>query len=176
MIPDSARKLNNTRRPLLYLVKGSYSGSSSRQLLYSNSGPFYVLVIIILFACLGLILNIGLKVQSINYQKEIYRLNGMISIEEDRWDRLRLEISSLKAPSRILEAAEKDLGMTADGKLEVVSISGDNLQNNEKIFDYISRENTAGIEENYDNLLGTLYYFQDIVLVVSESVLTFFIP
>jgi hypothetical protein len=32
------------------------------------------------------------------------------------------------------------------------------------------------LEVNYDNLLGTIYYIQDIVLVVSESVLTFFIP
>jgi len=133
------------------------------------------MVVVILFACLGLLLNIGLKVQSINYQKEIYRLNGMIAVEEDRSDRLKLEISSLRSPSRILAAAGERLEMKSD-PMEVIAISGDDIINNEKIFDYISRESLPAIPGNYDNLLGTLYYFQDIVLVVSESVLTFFIP
>ena len=100
----------------------------------------------------------------------------MISIEEDRSDRLKLKISSLRAPSRILTAAEDELDMKADNDLQVVGISGSNIVNNEKIFNYISRENMTEITGNYDNLLGTIYYFQDIVLVVSESVLTFFIP
>jgi cell division protein FtsL len=134
------------------------------------------MVMIILFACLGLLLNIGLKVQNVNYQKDIYRLNGMIAVEEDRSDRLKLEISSLRSPSRILAAAEEDLEMQTEGRLQVVGISGDSINNNEKIFNYISRENMPVIPGNYDNLLGTIYYFQDIILVVSESVLTFFIP
>jgi hypothetical protein len=100
----------------------------------------------------------------------------MIAVEEDRSDRLKLEVSSLKSPSRILAAAEDDLEMQPEGRLEVVGISGDNINNNEKIFNYISRENMPAIPGNYDNLLGTIYYFQDIILVVSESVLTFFIP
>ena len=176
MITERARKLNNIRRPMLYLVKGTDSDDQAKQMLYGNSGPFYIMVIIILFACLGLLLNIGLKVQNINYQKEIFKLNEMISIEEERSDRLRLEISYLRTPSRILAAAEDDLDMTADNDLQVLEISGSSIVNNEKIFDYISRENVADISGNYDNLLGTIYYFQDIILVVSESVLTFFIP
>ena len=82
----------------------------AEQLLYSNSGPFYIMVIVILFACLGLLLNIGLKVQNINYQKDIFKLNEMIAIEEDRSDRLHLEISSLRSPSRILAAADRRTG------------------------------------------------------------------
>jgi cell division protein FtsL len=176
MITERARKLNNVRRPMLYLVKSADNNYQKKQVLYSNSGPFYVMVIIILFACLGLLLNIGLKVQNINYQKQIFKLNEMISIEEDRSDRLKLEISSLRSPSRILAAAEDKLDMKADSSLEVLGISGNNIVNNEKIFNYISRENMTEITGNYDNLLGTVYYFQDIILVVSESVLTFFIP
>jgi cell division protein FtsL len=176
MITERARKLNNIRRPMLYLARSAHNRGQEKQVLYSNSGPFYIMVIIILFACLGLLLNIGLKVQNINYQKDIFKLNEMISIEEDRSDRLKLEISSLKAPSRILAAAEDELNMEADNNLQVVGISGNNIVNNEKIFNYISRENITDITGNYDNLLGTIYYFQDIILVVSESVLTFFIP
>jgi cell division protein FtsL len=177
MMPDRARKFNNSmQKPMLYLVNSRRTGSSDKHMLYDSSGPFYVMVIIILFACLGLLLNIGLKVQDINYQKDIFKLNQMIAIEEDRSDRLKLEISQLKSPSRILTAADEELHMKAEGPLEVVGISGENIVNNEKIFDYISREDTADIPGNYDNLLGTIYYFQDIILVVSESVLTFFIP
>ena len=176
MITERARKLNNIQRPLLYLVNSKNAGRNSKQVLYCNSGPFYVMVMVILFACLGLLLNIGLKVQNINYQKDIHRLTGMIAIEEDRSDRLKLEISSLRSPSRILNAAEKELEMQTEGRLEVVGISGDDIVNNEKIFNYISRESMPAITDNYDNLLGTIYYFQDIILVVSESVLTFFIP
>lgn len=176
MIPDRARKLNNVRRPVLYLVGNDHGRNQEKQVLYSNSGPFYIMVVVILFACLGLLLNIGLKIQNINYQKEIFKLNEMVSVEEDRSDRLKLEISSLRTPSRIMAAAEEKLEMQPNGKMEVVGISGDNILNNEKIFNYISGDNMPDIPENYNNLLGTIYYFQDIILVVSESVLTFFIP
>jgi cell division protein FtsL len=127
-------------------------------------------------ACLGLLLNIGLRVQNINYQNNIYDLNEMILLEEERADRLKLEISSLKAPSRIQEAAEEKIDMDTGGEFEIVELSGQGLINNEKIYDYIARDESAGLEIDYDNLLGTIYYIQDIVLVVSESVLTFFIP
>ena len=162
---------------MLHLVgnSGAYR-SSKKQIFYNNSGAFYILAIAILFVCFGCMLNIGLRIQNINYQKDLYKIDQMISIEEERSDRLKLEISSLRAPSRILAAAETELGMQPDGRLEVVGISGNNIVNNEKIFNYISKENLTGITGNYDNLLGTIYYFQDIILVVSESVLTFFIP
>jgi cell division protein FtsL len=155
---------------------GSRNNASQRPVLYGSSGLFYVSVVIILMACLGLLLNIGLRVQNINYQNNIYDLNEMILLEEERADRLRLEISSLKAPSRIQEAAEEKIDMDTGGEFEIVELSGQGLINNEKIYDYIARDESAGLEIDYDNLLGTIYYIQDIVLVVSESVLTFFIP
>jgi len=174
MMPERARKLNNMRRPVLYLAGGT--DRQEKQVLYSNSGPFYVMVMVALFICLGLLLNIGLKVQNVNYQKEIYKLNEMISVEEDRSDRLSLEVSSLRSPARIRTAAEEELEMLTNGPTEVVSISGNNIDNNEKIFNYISRESMPDISESYDGLVGTVYYFQDIIMVVSESVLTFFLP
>ena len=171
-----ARKLNSINGSMLYLVGEGNSKKTAEKVLYGNSGLFYIMVIVILFACMGLLLSIGLKVQNINYQKSIFELNEMIAIEEERSDRLKLEVSSLKAPSRIMIAAEDELGMQSAGKLEVIGLSEQCIDNNEKIFNYVSREDRSAIEGNYDNLLGTIYYFQDIVLVVSESVLTFFIP
>ena len=169
-------KIYKNRRPLLYMVGGRNSNVSQRPVLYGSSGLFYVLVVIILLACLGLLLNIGLRVQNINYQNNIYDLNEMVLLEEERADRLRLEISSLKAPLRIQEAAEEKIEMGPGSEFEIVELSGQGLINNEKIYNYIARDESAGLEVNYDSLLGTIYYIQDIVLVVSESVLTFFIP
>jgi len=161
---------------MLYVVGGSNPAKTADQVLYGNSGLFYIVVIIILFVCLGLLLNIGLRVQNINYQKGIFELNEMISIEEDRADRLKVEISSLKAPSRILRMSENELEMQLSNNFEVIGLSGQGIDNGEKILSFISREAKPAITGNYDNLLGTIYYVQDIVLVVSESVLTFFIP
>lgn len=161
--------------PLLYLVKESDNGRGKENVVYSNSSLFYIFVIGIIFACLGVLLNIGLKVQSINYQKSIYETNEMISLEEERGDRLLLEISELKSPSRIIETARNNLGMGIANDLKIVGISNSGLENNEKIYNYISG-NTDIIAKNYDSFLGAIYYIQDIVLVVSEGVLTFFIP
>ncbi|HEY4695728.1 MAG TPA: cell division protein FtsL [Candidatus Hydromicrobium sp.] len=161
--------------PLLYLVKEPDGGREKENVVYSNSGLFYIFVIVIIFACLGVLLNIGLKIQSINYQKSIYEINEMVSLEDERSDRLLLEISELKSPSRIIEAARNDLGMDMTDNLKIVEISNSGLENNEKIYNYISG-NTDTLAKNYDSFLGAIYYIQDIVLVVSESVLTFFIP
>lgn len=161
--------------PLLYLVKKPDSREEKENIVYSNSGLFYIFIIVILFTCLGILLNIGLKIQGINYQKSIYEINEMISLEEERSDRLLLKISELKSPSRIIEAAKNDLNMDMAGDFKIVEISDSGLENSEKIYNYISK-NTPTVVKNYDSFLGTIYYIQDIVLVVSESVLTFFIP
>ncbi len=161
--------------PLLYLVKKPDSGKEKENIVYSNSGLFYIFVIVILFTCLGILLNVGLKIQSINYQKSIYEINEMISLEGERSDRLLLKISELKSPSRIIEAAKNDLKMDMAGDFRIVEILDSGIENNEKIYNYISK-NTTTVVKNYDSFLGTIYYIQDIVLVVSESVLTFFIP
>ena len=177
MRSGEARKLNNNNRlQSLHLVGGNDSAGPESQVLYGNSGLFYIIVAIILFACMGLLLNIGLRVQNINYQKGIFELGEMIAIEEDRADRLNLEISALKAPSRILMMAEDELKMNYNGSFEVIGLSEKSIDDSEKILNFISRESEPAAVENYDSLLGTVYYVQDMVRVVSESVLTFFIP
>ncbi|MCJ7665860.1 MAG: hypothetical protein MUO59_03900, partial [Actinobacteria bacterium] len=100
-----AQKINKSRRPLLYMVESGNDAAAQEPVLYGSSGLFYVFIIIILMACIGLLLNIGLRVQNINYQKNIFEFNQMILLEEERADRLRLEVSSLKSPSRIQKVA-----------------------------------------------------------------------
>ena len=174
-----AEKRENYRRksyPLLYLAKNNDDGRDEKNIIYSNRGLFYIIVVAIIFTCLGVLLNIGLKIQSVNYEKSVYKTNEMISLEEERSDRLLLRISELRSPSRIIEAAENDLNMDISGNFQVVEISDSGLKNNEKIYNYISNDIDTTAVRNYDSFLGTIYYVQDIVLVVSESVLTFFIP
>lgn len=174
-----AEKRENYRRksyPLLYLAKNHNDGRDEKNIIYSNRGLFYIIVVAIIFTCLGVLLNIGLKIQSVNYEKSVYKTNEMISLEEERSDRLLLRISELRSPSRIIEAAENDLNMDISGNFQVVEISDSGLKNNEKIYNYISNDIDTTAVRNYDSFLGTIYYVQDIVLVVSESVLTFFIP
>jgi len=84
------------KQPILYLVKKEDEGGVKENIVYSHNALFYILVMVIIFACLGILLNIGLKIQSINYQKEIYQLTEMISLENERSDRLQLKISELK--------------------------------------------------------------------------------
>ena len=160
----------------MYLAKEPGSTARDDKVIYNNTGPFYVFIIVILFTCLGILLNIGLRIQNVNYQNEIYDTNSMIALEEERTDRLNLEIAELRSPSRIIEAAENDLNMKLSDEYQIITVSSSGLANKEKIFDYIIKDPTPSVVENYDSLLGTIYYIQDIVMVVSESVLTFFIP
>lgn len=175
-----AEKRENYRRkpnPLLYLVKRHDDRITGEDIVYSNRGGlFYIIVTAIVFTSLCILLNIALKVQSVNYEKTIYGLNDMISLEEDRTDRLMLKVSELKSPSRIIETAKNDLNMEVSGNFQKIEISDSGLKNNEKIYNYISSDTDAISVRNYDGFLGTIYYVQNIVLVVSESVLTFFIP
>jgi len=162
-------------KPLLYLIKTDDDGRMDKNIIYTGGGLFYIFVLVIIFACMGFLLNVGLKIQSINYQEEINEINEMILLENERNDRLELKISELKSPSRIIEVAENNLNMDIAGDSKVIKISNSGLENNEKINDYIAK-NTDRVAANYDSFLGTIYYIQDIVLVVSEGVLTFFIP
>jgi cell division protein FtsL len=174
-----AEKRENYRRrysPLLYLAKRPDDERAAENVIYSNRGLFYIIVTAIIFTCLGILLNIGLKIQSVGYERSIYKINEMISLEEDRNDRLLMKISELRSPSRIIEVATNDLDMNISDDFKVVEISDSGLKNNEKIYNYISNDTGTPEVRNYDGFLGTIYYVQDIVLVVSESVLTFFIP
>ncbi len=86
-------------------------------------------MIAVIFLCLGILFNIGLKIQSINYERKIFETNEMISLEKERSDRLQLKISELKSPARIISKAESDLGMKISDDLKIMQISGINLTN-----------------------------------------------
>ena len=160
--------------PLLYLVK-KQEDSGREKVLQSRPGIFYALIIAVIFLCLGILLNIGLKIQSINYERKIFETNEMISLEKERSDRLQLKISELKSPARIISKAEGDLGMKISDNLKIMQISGINLTNAAEINNYIADNPTVALNK-YDNFLGTIYSIKDIIMVVSEGVLTFFIP
>ena len=160
--------------PLLYLVN-KQENTGREKVVQSRTGIFYVCMIVVVFACLGLLLNIGLKTQAINYDKKIFYNNEMISQEKERADRLKLKISELKSPDRIINVAENDLGMKMSENIKVMRVVGVNLAKEEIIHDYIAKNPTSGLKQ-YDNFLGTIYSIKDIIMVVSEGVLTFFIP
>ncbi len=174
-LTEKERAYKRRTQPLLYLVRADDGRIAGEDVVYRESGLFYIFVITIIFACLGILLNIGLKVQNISYQKEIYEINEMISLENERNDRLMLEIAGLKSPGRIAEFAENDLDMDIAEDSKVVRISESGIKNSEKIYNYMAKSEND-VTRNYDSFLGTIYYVQDIVLVVSEGVLTFFIP
>jgi len=160
--------------PLLYLVN-KQENTGREKVIQSRTGIFYVCMIVVVFACLGLLLNIGLKTQAINYDKKIFYNNEMISQEKERADRLKLKISELKSPDRIINVAENDLGMKMSENIKVMRVVEVNLSKEEKIHDYIAKNPTPELKQ-YDNFLGTIYSIKDIIMVVSEGVLTFFIP
>jgi len=160
--------------PLLYLVN-KQENTGREKVIQSHTGIFYVCIIVVVFACLGLLLNIGLKTQAVNYDKKIYYNNEMISIEKERADRLKLEISKLKSPDRIINVAENNLGMKMSENIKVMRVAGVNLAKDEIINGYIAKNSTSELKQ-YDNFLGTIYSIKDIIMVVSEGVLTFFIP
>jgi len=160
--------------PLLYLVNKQES-TGNEKIIQSRTGIFYVCIIVVVFACFGLLLNIGLKTQAVNYDKKIFYNNEMIAIEKERADRLKLKISELKGPERIVNAAENNLGMKMSENIKVMKVAGVNLAKEEEIQDYIAKNPSTEVKQ-YDNFLGTIYSIKDIIMVVSEGVLTFFIP
>ncbi|MCG9479355.1 MAG: hypothetical protein K9H14_04000 [Actinomycetia bacterium] len=159
--------------PLLYLVDKSQKGK--QKIVYSNSSLFYLIVAAVIMVCMGALFNVGLKIQNINYQEEILNLNQMISVEEERQDRLLLRVSELKSPKRILDVASQSLGMEISENMEVIEVAQADIETNEQMQQYLAK-GPSDAAEQYNNFMGTIYYVQDIVMVVSESVLTFFIP
>lgn len=173
----TAEKINSTRqgsRPVLYLVDSDLSKEKKR-IIRSRTGFFFVISIAAFFVCVGMLLNIGLRIQNNNYQREILRMNEMIVLEEERTDRLQLEIAKLKNPSRIADAAFEEYGMSVSNNIEVIEIEENDIIKGEQIQEYIAKSPGFDIDR-YDTFLGTIYDIRNIVMVVSESVLTFFIP
>jgi cell division protein FtsL len=161
--------------PLLYLVK-QREDTGPGKIIHSRSGIFYVLVIIVIFFSMGMLLNLGLKIQTINHDRKILKINEMIAIERERADRLQLKMSELKSPLRIIKAAEEDLGMHMSNDIKIMKINTERTGQEDIVEDYIAKSYSSTEISNYDNFLGTIYDIKDIVMVVSEGVLTFFIP
>lgn len=196
--------------PSLTLIKNDNTVRKDKEqyYLYYNSGIFPILLFIILFLCVGVIINIGMRIQNLNYDRTILNLNQAISAEKDRSDRLNLKISQLKSPSLIASAiaiknntsqdasdSQKENGITGeeernngiDGQsadkgaesrkldifysqtansMDIVENNADSLNNNDSKNDNIGQINLGAVVNN----------IRDVLLVVSEGILTFFIP
>ncbi|MHB1346611.1 MAG: hypothetical protein ACYCXK_03875, partial [Candidatus Humimicrobiaceae bacterium] len=155
------------------------------------------LMFVIFFLCTGIIINIGLRIQNMNYDKKIYSINQLISSEEARTDRLNLKISELKSPSRIADKVflADEEGQESAASEETVNKTGteDEKDSASKPYrdfkdldiEYSKTANdavlTSAKEDNIENfegvkLVSLLKSTKDILLVVSEGILTFFIP
>jgi len=161
-------------QPLLYLVNREEENGKEK-IIQTRSGFFYVLIVIVIFSSMAILFNIGLKIQAINYERKIIDVNELISIEKERSDRLALKVSELTSPARIIKAAQEDLGMQISDKIKIMEISASGLGAQEKVYDYMAKKPSNSLK-GYDNFLGTINSLKDIVMVVSEGVLTFFIP
>lgn len=167
---------NRKTYPLLYFVK-KQENYGKKKVLQTRPGVFYILIIVVIFLCLGILFNISVKIQSTNYEKKILETNEMIYLEKERSDRLQLKISELKSPARIISKAGNDLGMKISDNLRIMQVSGTKFKNDaeKNKNNYIEKITTVELKK-YDNFLGTIYGIEDIIMVVSEGVLTFFIP
>lgn len=162
------------RYPLLYYEK-KQKYYEHKKLLHSRSGAFYILVIIAVFLYTGILSNIIIRIQSSNYERKILEINEMINLEKERSDRLKLKIAELNSPSRIVSKAENDFGMEISDELKIMHISEVKSDNNAEKNSYTENDSITELGK-YENFLGTIYGIEDIIMIISEGVLTFFIP
>jgi len=192
--------------PVLRLIKNEDENPKKDYFLYYNSGVFPILLVIILFLCVGVIINIGLRIQNMNYDKNIYSISQLISSEKERTDRLNLKISELQSPSRIASAAypddkntenvsdntkvveESKNTVTAEDKSTGETEKAENNVNLKELdIVYSKTANSAVISEletdkngsqsfKEANLVLMIKNIKDVLMVVSEGILTFFIP
>jgi len=161
-------------QPLLYLVNRQEE-SGKEKIIQTRSGFFYVMIIVVFFLSMAILLNVGLKIQAVNYERKIINVNELISVEKERTDRLALKVSELTSPARIITSAQEELGMQISDKIKVMEISGSSLGAQEKVLEYMAKKPSDSLNK-YDSFLGNINSLKDIVMVVSEGVLTFFIP
>ena len=165
---------NRKSYPLLYLVKKPQKYGPEK-IIQSRSGIFYVMAVIVIFFSIAVLINIGLKIQAINYERKIIAINEIIAMEQERSDRVLLKISELKSPSRIIETAEKNLGMQISDNIMIMQVNGIKSPGAYSEVNYAAEKTSAEVQA-YDSFIATVYNIRDIVMVVSEGVLTFFIP
>jgi hypothetical protein len=198
-------ELNN--KPVLRIVDSIDTNKRKDYFLYYNSGVFPIFMVIIFFLCMGVIVNIGLRIQNLNYDKKIYTISQLTASEEERFDRLSLKISELKSPSRIAsnlfsyndpnnlenEGGDKTSALTdksETGQAVLGEKKSENYINfkNLDIFysktlseSLVSDQETVVnkvVDNNYKgvNLISITKNIKDVLMVVSEGILTFFIP
>jgi cell division protein FtsL len=66
-----------------------------------------------LAACFGLFGVVGVHVMLAQGQADVQRLQARVQQEEDRQQRLRMDVAVLEAPTRVVTTAENDLGMVS---------------------------------------------------------------
>jgi cell division protein FtsL len=190
--------------PNLKLVKNDNIVRREREqyYLYYNSGIFPILLVIIFFLCIGIIFNIGLRIQNFSYDRTIHNLKQSINEEINRSDRLNLRISQLKSPSYVASAIEiketvenedaeslqdisaestpeEKVNITQFKKLDILySQTANNLNITET---ELNSDGTDHDDNNNDLAKGVDFKSvfddaKDVLLVVSEGILTFFIP
>ena len=186
--------------PVLRLIKNEQELQKKEYFIYYNSGVFPILMVIIFFLCIGVIINIGLRIQNMNYDKKIYSINQLISSEKERTDRLNLKISELKSPSRIADqvfleneqdnipennvsAELKNNTVPAETKNIAAVYGYRNFKNLDIVFSKTANDAivSSAEEDNAANIKGAgfvsiLKNTKNILMVVSEGILTFFIP
>lgn len=186
--------------PVLRLIKNEPEAQKKEYFIYYNSGVFPILMVVIFFLCIGVIINIGLRIQNINYDKKIYSINQLVSSEKERTDRLNLKVSELKSPSRIADkvflenkqAVNSENTVSGElknntGQTEAKNIAAVDGYRNFKNLDIVFSKTAndaivSSVDEgNVKNIKGVdfvsiLKSTKNILMVVSEGILTFFIP
>ena len=186
--------------PVLRLIKNEPEAQKKEYFIYYNSGVFPILMVVIFFLCIGVIINIGLRIQNINYDKKIYSINQLVSSEKERTDRLNLKVSELKSPSRIADkvflenkqAVNSENTVSGElknntGQTEAKNITAADGYRNFKNLDIVFSKTAndaivSSVDEgNVKNIKGVdfvsiLKSTKNILMVVSEGILTFFIP
>lgn len=66
-----------------------------------------------LAACFGLFGVVGVHVMLAQGQADVQRLQSQVQEQEDRQQRLRMDVATLEAPTRVVATAKNELGMVA---------------------------------------------------------------
>lgn len=142
--------------------------------LYYNSGVFPIFLTLLLLLSFVILLNIGLRMQLVSYNRQIFEYERIISLEEERTDRLNLQIAELRSPNRVIAHVDgkKAISNASFTKINVTSgITGIH----EEIKNHSAKDDELEIRK-YKSFANAIGNIRDIIMVVSESVLTFFIP
>lgn len=164
--------LKDSRR--LYLASEKKIKNRENVLLYYNSGVFPIFLVTILLLCLVILLNVGLRMQLLSYNNQIFDLERSISLEDERTDRLNLKIAELRSPNKVI-AHLGEQNEISYANFTKININSAIIAQNEEFKNLSAKDHEVEIKR-YKSLTNAVGNIRDIIMVVSESVLTFFIP